>query len=146
LARIYDYTGLKGLRLLMVDDEAVLTEFLREAVAPAVSAFETASRGATALKRIAECDFDFILLDIKMPGMDGVELYGRIKEIKPHLLGRIIFITGDAESDSIRSFLKHSGCAVLCKPFMAKDLLRLISDLVDLRARESENPIKKTGG
>ncbi len=136
----YVYTGLKGLRLLMVDDEAVLTESLREAVAPSVSVFETASRGAAALERIAERDFDFILLDIKMPGMDGVELYMRIKEIKPHLLGRIIFITGDAESDSIRSFLKHTGCAVLCKPFPAKDLLLLISDLVDYRARGSETP------
>jgi CheY-like chemotaxis protein len=140
LKSIDEYTELKGLCLLMVDDEAVLTELLREAVGPSVSAFETASSGAEALNRLAECDFDFILLDIKMPGMDGVELYMRIKEIKPHLLMRIIFITGDAESDSIRSFLKHTGCAVLCKPFPAKDLLLLISGLVGLRACGSETP------
>lgn len=140
----YVYTGLKGLRLLMVDDEAVLTEFLKETVAPSVSAFETASGGVAALGRIAERDFDFILLDIKMPGMGGVELYMRIKEIKPHLLRRIIFITGDAESDSIRLFLKHTGCAVLSKPFLAKDLLLLISGLVALRANGPEAH-KKTG-
>lgn len=123
-----EFKGLSEKSILMVDDEEVVIDMIREVVGPAVSKLEIAVDGVDALLKIMERDFDFILLDIKMPKMNGIELYSYIKSIKPHLLGRIIFITGDTVSEAIRGFIAGTGCKILDKPFMIKDLLNTMTE------------------
>ncbi|MBI5588735.1 MAG: response regulator [Deltaproteobacteria bacterium] len=118
---------LAGRSVLLVDDEAIVVEVIREVIGPMVSVFASASNGIEALARILDRDFDFILMDIEMPRMNGIELYRHISETKPHLLKKVIFITGDTETEVTRSFIKKSGCLYLDKPFMIKDLLSVMS-------------------
>lgn len=112
----------------MVDDEDIVVEVIEEVLAPVASRLETASNGMDALAKVSESDFDFILLDIEMPKMNGMEFYGYIKKLKPHLLKNIIFITGDTETDLTRNFINDSGCRFLDKPFMIRDLLMIMTE------------------
>lgn len=119
---------LAGKSFLMVDDEDIVVEVIEEVLAPVASRLETASNGMDALAKVSESDFDFILLDIEMPKMNGMEFYGYIKKLKPHLLKNIIFITGDTETDLTRNFINDSGCRFLDKPFMIRDLLMIMTE------------------
>ncbi|MBI1912958.1 MAG: response regulator [Deltaproteobacteria bacterium] len=124
-----DLSSLSGKAVLLVDDEEIVTDVIREVLSPAVELLETATNGEEALAKIMEMDFDFILLDIEMPKMNGMELYRYVKEIKPHLLERIIFITGDTETALTRTFIMKSECRYLDKPFMLRDLFRVMISL-----------------
>lgn len=111
----------------MVDDETVVVDVIKEVVGPLMSGFDTAADGIKALAMLADSDYDFILLDIKMPRMDGIELYRHIKNIKPYLTGRIIFITGDTETERTRNFICETGCRSIDKPFTIKELLDIMT-------------------
>ncbi|MBI5237613.1 MAG: response regulator, partial [Deltaproteobacteria bacterium] len=84
-----------------------------------------------ALKRLEENDYNLIISDIKMPGLDGKEFYREVKKIRPEALKRIIVISGDSVSPETREFLKETGNASLKKPFNINTLnaavLKLIS-------------------
>lgn len=121
-----DYTGLSGKTLLMVDDEAVVVDVVKEVIGPAMGGFDVAADGVEALLKIMDNDYDFILLDVKMPRMDGIELYNYIKTIKPYLLNCVIFITGDTETKRTRNFIRDTGCRSIDKPFLIKALLGLM--------------------
>ncbi|MBI5343874.1 MAG: response regulator, partial [Deltaproteobacteria bacterium] len=118
-----DYSCLTDKAVLIVDDEEGLLKAVKESISPMVSSIEGASDGRTAFERIMDRDFDFIFLDIKMPGMSGMELYRAVNECKPYLTQRIIFLTGDTESETTGSFIKLTGCRYLAKPCVMKDIL-----------------------
>ncbi len=104
---------------------------VKEAISPHVSRVETINDSTRALDEIRSSDFDLILLDIKMPGMNGMELYKCIGEHKPHLAGRVIVISGDIESEGTTAFLRLSRCRHLSKPFGVNDLLATMCETVN---------------
>jgi len=120
------YPNISGRSVLMVDDEEVVVDVVREVVGDCVEVFDVAVDGIEALEKVMKRDYDFILLDIMMPRMDGMEFYKHLREIKPRLLPQIIFITGDTETESTQTFIRTSGCRFLDKPFMIKDLLEVL--------------------
>jgi len=73
---------------------------------------------------------DLVICDIKMSGMDGIELFGRITERLPRMKGRFLFITGDTASGETQVFLKESGVPFLAKPFDGKGLLQIVENLI----------------
>lgn len=121
---------LQNRSVLLAEDDDIVVEVIREIVGPNVCSFEIAYDGPDALARIMRRDYDVLLLDIKMPRMNGLALFNYIRDIKPHLLSRIIILTGDAESAHIRAFIKESGCPCLAKPFKIKELLDAILAIV----------------
>lgn len=121
--------GLDGKTVLLAEDEEIIVDVIREVVGPFVVALDIACDGPDALARIMRRDYDIILLDIKMPRMSGIALFSYIRDIKPHLLNRIIVITGDAESEHVKTFLKNSGCPNLAKPFKIKDLFEAMAGI-----------------
>ncbi|MBI5970031.1 MAG: response regulator [Deltaproteobacteria bacterium] len=118
-----DYTRLAGKSVLIVDDEDGVLKSVKDGISSSVAAVETASGGKEAYDALMDNDYDLILLDIKMPGMSGIELYRKLNETKPYLSQRVIFLTGDIENDATASFLKLTGCRYLSKPFGMKELL-----------------------
>ena len=70
-----------------------------------------------ALRHLELQDFDAVLMDLKMPGMDGPALYREIAARHPALLGRIAAMTGDLLSAAPQAFLRDSALPVLHKPF-----------------------------
>ncbi len=116
-----------GKSVLIVDDSDIVGDVIVEALSPIVSAVKLALDGVDALALVMEEEFDIILLDIEMPRMDGIEFFKHLAKLKPRLQNRVIFITGDAETPSTRAFIKSTGCRCLSKPFMIRDLLRVMA-------------------
>ncbi|MBM3141910.1 MAG: response regulator, partial [Chloroflexi bacterium] len=67
---------------------------------------------------------NLVLIDIKMPAMDGVELYRRIQKIAKSLARRVVFITGDIMGADTEKFLSETKVAHIDKPFDAEQLSR----------------------
>ncbi|MBI5235625.1 MAG: response regulator [Deltaproteobacteria bacterium] len=118
-----DYSLLQSAKLLIVDDEDGLVRSITEAISGKVAEIDTAEDGKTALDIIRDKDYDIFIFDIKMPGMSGMELYRKVKALKPYLAERVIFMTGDTENEATSAFLKLSGCGYLSKPFTIRKLL-----------------------
>jgi len=85
---------------------------------------ETVDNAAEALKKIESRKYDLILVDIKMPGMSGVELYKRIQKIDKSLARRVVFMTGDVMGADTDKFLAEAKVAHIDKPFDAEQLSR----------------------
>ena len=106
-----------GLRILMVEDEATIRDVVRRWCERRGYVLTMATDGRKALELIAQGTFDAVLLDLRMPGMDGRQLYRALSEARPDLAARVIFVTGDAMTGDAREFLEQSGRPVLLKPF-----------------------------
>ncbi|MBI2412117.1 MAG: response regulator [Deltaproteobacteria bacterium] len=123
-----DYGRLAGKSIIIVDDEKELGRAIKDGIGPKVASIECVHDGVTAFDRVMDRDYDIILLDIKMPGMNGVELYRDIKQNKPYLAQNIIFLTGDTVTEETESFIKLTRCASLSKPFTLDELLKAMSE------------------
>ncbi len=106
-----------GRRVLIVDDEPDIAELLEMILAGAGYQIKTASNGTAGLQLLSDEDFDVVLSDMLMPGLDGQGLYQRTREIKPELAKRMIFVTGDTLNSTTREFLNATGNLFLSKPF-----------------------------
>lgn len=125
-----DYSLLSDKSVLMIDDEAEVLRTVTEALSQYVSKVEPVGESKEAFEKIHASDYDLIFLDIKMPGIDGKELYRQIVEEKPYLADRVIFLSGDTESEKTFEFISATGCRYLSKPFGIKDLLAAMCDTV----------------
>jgi CheY-like chemotaxis protein len=74
------------------------------------------------------------LSDMRMPDMDGRELWFALKERHPHLLPRLAFITGDTLSPSVAPFLRDTGAPSLEKPFTPSEVHELMARLDAIHA------------
>lgn len=73
--------------------------------------------------------FDAILCDLRMPGMDGLELYQRLQAHDPALAARLIFMSGDTSSPTTSAALAATGRPFLAKPFAPDELFTAIRAL-----------------
>ncbi len=104
-------------RVLVVDDENDITELLRTMLEGAGFEVATADSGAVALELLDTARFDAIVSDLRMPDMDGAELWRSVRRMHPALARRMVFVTGDTLSADARQFLDDTGCPRLDKPF-----------------------------
>ena len=77
---------------------------------------------------LMEEDYDVLLIDIKMPVINGKEFYQNIEDRYPKLLNRVIFTTGDVVGNDTRGFLKQSGRPILLKPFTPDELQAIVKE------------------
>ena len=111
-------------KILVVDDEKVIRDLVKRVLATEGYEVDTVDNATDALKKIEGKRYNLLLIDIKMPGMDGVELYKRIQKIAKSLARRVIFITGDIMGADTEKFLSETKVAHIDKPFDAEQLSR----------------------
>jgi two-component system NtrC family sensor kinase len=128
---------------LVVDDEPEVAEVLGLFASRAGYQVETAGNGAEAMALLRTRDFDVILSDLRMPQLDGPALHDWIAAEKPHLLGRIGFVTGDTLGQTAAGFIARTGCPVLEKPFTGKAVRALLEQL---HGRETKPPMPTIAG
>ena len=116
-------------RVLVVDDEPELAAVMRETLEGAGYEVATAESGAVALALLMEARFDAIVSDLRMPEVDGAELWRAVLVLQPELAKRMLFVTGDILSPAAAEFLKECGCPALEKPFQPQDLLHAVQRL-----------------
>jgi PAS domain S-box-containing protein len=114
--------------ILVVEDEAPLASAVVEALQDAGFTVEHAADGEEALARVQQRTHDLVVCDLKMPRLDGKAFYRRLKELKPNLDRRVIFVTGDVAGTDAEQFLTESGCRWLAKPFRLGDLLKAVKE------------------
>src|SRR5262249_52705981 len=112
-------------RVLVIDDEALICHAIERELADDHEV-AVAMTGSDALALVASRDFDLILCDVMMPGMDGHELYRRIAAQHPGLERRLVFMTG-ALAPGVAKALDGLPNAWLAKPFEIEDVLALIA-------------------
>ena len=118
-------------KALVVDDEADIAETIRELLEREGFDVTVAADGAAALRAVDREEYDVVLSDLRMPGVTGPEMYARLKEIRPNLLSRIAFVTGDTLGSSMDGFLRESGRPVLEKPFTRAGVRCLVAALIE---------------
>jgi DNA-binding NtrC family response regulator len=123
--------------ILVVDDEQVVRDSLSKWFREDGYAVDSAENAAEALRKMQGLRWDIILLDIKMPGMDGMELQQRIKEIDPGVT--IVFITAHATVDTAVKALKAGAYDYVTKPVDPDYLSHLIVNALKQRSLMNEN-------
>ena len=121
----------KGPRLLIVDDEAEVGALLADILRRDSSVIDIAASGQEALQLLARHEYDAILTDLRMPEMDGPELYRQIEQRWPHRVKQMVFITGDALSPTVQTFLSGTGQPYLEKPFVPADVRAVVREVVN---------------
>jgi PAS domain S-box-containing protein len=110
-------------RILVVDDELGPRESLRMLLKPAYR-IQTADSGRAALEEIPRFQPDVVIMDIKMPEMDGIELLRRVKRLDPSI--EVVMITAYASLETVKLALTHGAFEYLIKPFSRTDLEDII--------------------
>jgi PAS domain S-box-containing protein len=117
-------------RLLIVDDEPDVAQTLVDILANNGCEIDVVNSGKGALERLTTRDYSVMLCDLRMPAMDGRELYGRIRAMRPELADRLIFVTGDALNASLLDFLDSTGRPYVEKPFIPAEIRQLVTAML----------------
>ena len=104
-----------GEKILIVDDEEGMREFLTYMLEEESFQVSTAASGVEALEKVRQEEFALVLADIKMPGIDGLEMLRRIKEIDEQTV--VIVMTAYASLDTAIKAIKFDAYDYLVKPF-----------------------------
>jgi len=110
-----------GPKVLIVDDEERFRTTLRKLLAVAGVEATTAGSGLEALQELEKTAYDVILLDVKMPEMNGLEALAKIKKVNPEI--EVIMLTGHASVDVAVEIMKLGGYEYLLKPCPLEDLM-----------------------
>ena len=116
--------------VLIVEDEAALASAMAESFSDAGFLVDRAGDGEEAIARLEGGQYDLIISDLKMPRMDGIQLFAALREQYPEMAGRIMFVTGDVIGTEAERFLSDSGCRWLAKPFRLSELLRIAREVM----------------
>jgi PAS domain S-box-containing protein len=118
-------------RCLVVEDEPDVAETLRELIEREGFDVTVAANGTEAFFALDKSDFELLFSDLRMPLLNGPELYERLCEIRPELVKHMAFVTGDTMGDSMDEFLSNCGRPILEKPFTRAGVRAVLAALVD---------------
>jgi len=119
--------GPRQFRILVVDDEKNICDLLKVALEQIGCEVETTTEGAQAIGWAHQNKYDAIFLDIKMPGMNGVEVLKNLRQVQPN--AAFVMITGYAGSDLVDESLSSGAFVCLSKPFgisQVQDIIRTL--------------------
>ena len=115
-------------RILVVDDDRGTCHFISKVLSSRGWQVDTAADGEEAIKLASQHLYNLALLDYVMPGLNGVELFRRVSELQPDIVGA--FITAHAQIDTVYPAVAAGIEAVLAKPVSADELVALVDELV----------------
>jgi len=121
--------------VLIVDDETALRSALLKFLGRRGIQGEGVADGGDALRALQERDFDVIISDVRMPGMNGREFMERLRRERPALVARLIFSTGDTFAPETAALIQEAGRPTVTKPFDFAELERVIRQVAADAAR-----------
>jgi two-component system, NtrC family, response regulator HydG len=117
-----------GLPILIVDDDRNLCTVIQKLLALRHYQVDVAYNGNMALELVEHKPYGLALIDFRMPGMNGVELYNRIKMLRPNVIG--VFLTGYPTIDTVYPAIQLGVQRVLSKPANFDELFEVIEEYV----------------
>jgi DNA-binding response OmpR family regulator len=130
---------MEGKSVLIVDDEKNIRLTLSQALQILQLETDTAANGEEALTKLKEKEFGLILLDLKMPGMDGMEVLHRVREFRPDI--RVIILTAYGTVESAVEAMKLGAVDFIQKPFSPEEIRALVSRVMDREKIEGQKTV-----
>lgn len=112
-------------RILLVDDEKTMVKYLSKRLIKKGFEISIAYNGMEALEQMQAADFDVVLLDVLMPGMNGIDTLREIKKMKPRT--EVIMLTGHASVEVGIEGMKAGAFNYIMKPFDPNELVAEIN-------------------
>jgi two-component system response regulator PilR (NtrC family) len=125
------------IRILVVDDERSMQEFLEILLRREGHDVVAVSSAPEALLALESDDFDLVISDIRMPGMSGLELLGRVKELSPETL--VILITAHGSTESAVEAMKFGAYDYLTKPCRVDEIRLVVEKALEKKTLSNEN-------
>ena len=130
-----------NIRILIVDDELIVRESLGNWLKEEGYSVDTSDNGMDALEKIKSQGRDLVIADVKMPGMDGIELLERCKKVDPDL--QVLVMTAYASIDTAVQAMKKGAFDYIVKPFNPEDVTQIIQRALKFKMLEQENILLK---
>lgn len=128
-------------KILIVDDETTIRDTLSTVLSEEGYSTVTASNGEEAVKLLARVPFDAVICDIRMPGMSGIEVLKRSKEIRRET--PVLIITAYASLDTAVQALREGAGDYIIKPFILDDIVFKVQKLFHIRDLTMDNILLK---
>ena len=119
--------GIPARRMLVADDETAMRSALATFLVTQGHSVTAAAGGLEARALLDANEYDVVLLDLRMPDLGGDTLYEELRERDPRHADRVVFVTGDVQSDAARRFLARSGRPFVGKPFQLDELATVLA-------------------
>lgn len=129
-------------RVLAVDDEPVVLDSFRKILVLDGWSVDTVETGQEALGLVQRRDYDFVFTDLKMPGMDGVEVVKAVKHLRPDV--DVVVITGYATVETAVETMQHGAVDYVQKPFTVDELSEFAKKLLIKRQARIDAQRKPT--
>ncbi len=125
-------------KILIIDDEVDMLMLLRMIIEDNTNyEVETTNSPTEGIKLLKEEDFDLVITDLKMPGMDGMELFDEFREIKPEI--PVIIITAYGSPETASEALQRGVTDFIAKPFRKDSILFTMKRVLELGEMRKEN-------
>ena len=129
-------------RILAVDDEKIILDSFRKTLVFAGYSIDTVEEGSEVLGLIRKHDYDFVFTDLRMPGMDGVEVTKAVRHLRPDI--DVIVITGYASIESAVETVQFGAMDYVQKPFTEDELLEFVNTALIKRQDRLEKQMRHT--
>ena len=125
---LFHKTVAKSFHILIVDDDPIIRQLFVQSLDGLGHELTTSANGVEALEFVTRKRFDLIFLDLLMQGIDGAELFGRIRQIDKQI--PVVIITGYPDSEVMKRAIEHGSFMVMNKPFTDDDILDALSSFI----------------
>ncbi|MDL2207808.1 response regulator [Desulfovibrio sp. OttesenSCG-928-F20] len=115
------------MHILVVDDEREFLELMTNRLQKRGFTVDIAPTGEEALVLVEQGAYDAMVLDVKMPGIDGIEVLRRVKQIRPNL--PVLLLTGHASIEAAMTGVETGAVDYLLKPVPINDLIMRLRDI-----------------
>lgn len=116
--------------ILVVDDEENLRLLLADCLSALGHQVEDVATGQEAIARLERQDYDLLTLDLRLPDLDGTEIWRWLVSQRPVLAARVVFITGDIMTPQNEQFLQETGRPVLIKPLAMVQIHKIVDEVL----------------
>jgi two-component system response regulator HydG len=114
-------------RIFVVDDDRDHAESLADVLELRGYQVEIACSGEAAIERFRVADFDLVLMDVKLPGKNGVETFFAFRQLRPD--ARVMMMTGYSVEQLVRQAVEHGALGIMHKPFSGEALLAAVESV-----------------
>ena len=120
-----------GIKVLVVDDEEVIRKGICRVMEGRGYQAESSESGFGAIEKLQKAPFNIVITDLKMPGMDGIEVLKAIKILQPDV--PVIIITGYSTVDTAVDAMKNGAFDYIAKPFTPKQIIEMVEKALEQR-------------
>lgn len=117
--------------MLVVEDEPTVARLIADVLEDEGLQVDTLLDGREALRRAARENYDLVICDMKMPGLDGQHFYQSLARSRNPLQERFLFVTGDVLAQQTQEFLERNRLPHVAKPFRVEELTEKVYGLLD---------------